>query len=153
MVCCHHGGTGSDNAQGQQQQQQQEEEEERLLLAPRPLYGPVKATMLADGHAVAAGLVVAAVLGNHVRRVLAPWLGQFLWWHPVQAMRLARGTPHLFIEQQVLAATDAATLGFWALQTIALAATKALLDTACWPMPPPPSPPLPLPPSPLPPLA
>ncbi|KAM3547001.1 hypothetical protein ARSEF1564_000042 [Beauveria bassiana] len=99
----------------------------RLLLAPRPLYGPVKATMLADGHAVAAGLVVAAVLGNHVRRVLAPWLGQFLWWHPVQAMRLARGTPHFFIEQQVLAATDAATLGFWALQTIALAATKALL--------------------------
>ncbi|OAA51208.1 hypothetical protein BBO_01155 [Beauveria brongniartii RCEF 3172] len=107
----------------------------RLLLAPRPLYGPVKATMLADGHAVAAGLVVAAVLGNHVRRVLAPWLGQFLWWHPVQAMRLARGTPHFFIEQQVLqsssaaaaATDDAATLGFWALQTIALAATKALL--------------------------
>ncbi|KAM3453920.1 hypothetical protein MY3296_003392 [Beauveria thailandica] len=105
----------------------------RLLLAPRPLYGPVKATMLADGHAVAAGLAVAAVLGNHVRRVLAPWLGQFLWWHPVQAMRLARGSPHFFIEQQVLqsssAATDAATttLGFWALQTAALAATKALL--------------------------
>ncbi|KAM3511282.1 hypothetical protein MY11210_005083 [Beauveria gryllotalpidicola] len=85
--------------------------------------------MLADGHAVAAGLVVAAVLGNHVRRVLVPWLGQFLWWHPVQAMRLARGAPYFFIEQQLLqsSATDAATLGFWALQTIALEATKALL--------------------------
>ncbi|KAK8143076.1 hypothetical protein G3M48_007738, partial [Beauveria asiatica] len=142
LGCCHYGGTGGDNEQQQQQQEQQQQEEEdddeedeekRLLLAPRPLYGPVKATMLADGHAVAAGLVVAAVLGNHVRRVLAPWLGQFLWWHPVQAMRLARGAPHFFIEQQVLqsssAATDAATttLGFWALQTAALAATKALL--------------------------
>ncbi|XWX01725.1 hypothetical protein V2A60_009754 [Cordyceps javanica] len=102
----------------------------RTLLAPRHLYGPVKATMLADGHAVAAGLVVAAVLANHVRRVLAPWLGQFLWWHPVQMMRLARATPHFFIEQQLRSATDdaaAAALGLWALQTGALAATRALL--------------------------
>ena len=105
----------------------------RLFLAPRDLYGPVKATMLADGYAVAAGLIVAAVLANHVRRVLVPWLGQFLWWHPVQNMKLARDTPHYFIEEQLLrsAATDAAALGFWALQTCALATTMALLRRRC----------------------
>lgn len=105
----------------------------RLLLAPRDLYGPVKATMLADGYAVAAGLVVAAVLANHVRRVLVPWLGQFLWWHPVQDMKLARAAPHYFVEEQLLrsAATDAAALGFWALQTCALAVARALLRHRC----------------------
>ncbi|KAJ6783826.1 hypothetical protein PWT90_10910 [Aphanocladium album] len=99
----------------------------RLFLAPLDLYGAVKATMLADGHAVGAGLVVAAVLVNHIRRVLAPWLGQFLWWHPVQVMKLARGTPHYFVEDQLLAATDGAALALWLLQTGALAATRALL--------------------------
>lgn len=99
----------------------------RLFLAPHDLYEPVKSTMLAEGYAVAAGLAIAAVLVNHVRRVLAPWLGQFLWWHPVQLMKLARGTPHYFIEEQLRSATDPAALGFWLLQTCALAATQALL--------------------------
>ncbi len=103
----------------------------RLFLAPRDRdYGPVKAAMLADGHyGVAAGLATAAVLANHVRRVLAPWLGQFLWWwHPLQGMKLARATPHYFVAEQLLrsAATDGG-LGFWVLQTCALAATRALL--------------------------
>ncbi|OAA63171.1 hypothetical protein ISF_05047 [Cordyceps fumosorosea ARSEF 2679] len=50
----------------------------RALLAnpPRRLYRPVRAALLADGHALAAALLVAAALANHVRRVLAPWLGQ-----------------------------------------------------------------------------
>lgn len=99
----------------------------RLLLAPRDLYGPVKAAILADGYVVAAGLVMAAVLVNHIRRVLAPWLGQFLWWHPVEAMKLARGTPHYFLEEQLHAAADGEALCLWLLQTAVLAATKALL--------------------------
>ncbi|ATY65923.1 hypothetical protein A9K55_002009 [Cordyceps militaris] len=95
----------------------------RTLLAPPggALYAPVRAAVVADGHGVAAGLVTAAVLANHVRRVLAPWLGQFLWWHPVQAMRLARGAPHVFIAQQLRSAATLAPASRWLLQTGALA--------------------------------
>ncbi|PFH58652.1 hypothetical protein XA68_13421 [Ophiocordyceps unilateralis] len=44
------------------------------------------------------GIVVVAVVANHVRRVLVPWLGQFLWHHPVDVMKLARWSPHGHLE-------------------------------------------------------
>lgn len=42
--------------------------------------------------------ILAAVILNHVRRVLVPWLGQFIWWHAVENMKFARSSPHYFLE-------------------------------------------------------
>ncbi|EXV04594.1 hypothetical protein X797_002275 [Metarhizium robertsii] len=45
--------------------------------------------------------VLAATLANHVRRVLVPWLGQFIWWHAIENMKLARSSPHYFVEESL----------------------------------------------------
>lgn len=42
-----------------------------------------------------------AILANHIRRILAPWLGQFLWFSAVADMRAARSSPHFFLEDSV----------------------------------------------------
>lgn len=54
----------------------------------------VKRTLVCRGHLSALLLVLCAVLINHIRRVLVPSLGQFLWWHALETMKLARSSPH-----------------------------------------------------------
>ncbi|KFA48214.1 hypothetical protein S40293_11180 [Stachybotrys chartarum IBT 40293] len=57
-----------------------------------------KAHFLRNGHRIAAGYIVAAVLVNHIRRVLAPWFGQFVWRHALEYMKLARSSPHYHLD-------------------------------------------------------
>ncbi|RDA88527.1 hypothetical protein CP532_6612 [Ophiocordyceps camponoti-leonardi (nom. inval.)] len=47
-------------------------------------------------------IVTAAVVTNHVRRLLVPWLGQFLWHHPVEIMKLARWSSHGHLEASLV---------------------------------------------------
>ena len=96
------------------------------FLAPREACHGVQAALLRDGYVAAAGLLIAAVLVNHVRRILVPWLGQFLWWHPVEAMKMARGSPHYFLQEQ-LVGLDVATLGQWMCQVMCLTFAKRFL--------------------------
>jgi hypothetical protein len=42
--------------------------------------------------------VLAAIILNHIRRMLAPWLGQYIWWHAIDNMKFARSSPHYFLE-------------------------------------------------------
>jgi hypothetical protein len=95
------------------------------FLALREEYDGVQAALLRDGYVAALGLLIAAVLVNHIRRILAPWLGQFLWWHPVEAMKMARGSPHYFLQEQL--DLDVATLRRWMCQMVCLAFTKRFL--------------------------
>ncbi|KAK3196538.1 hypothetical protein K4F52_000420 [Lecanicillium sp. MT-2017a] len=89
------------------------------FLAPAGEYNAVRAALLHDGYVAAVSLMLAAVLVNHIRRILVPWLGQFLWWHPVEAMKMAKGSPHYFLLLQLR--LDNAALGRWLLQMAALA--------------------------------
>ncbi|TWU75723.1 hypothetical protein ED733_007678 [Metarhizium rileyi] len=61
----------------------------------------IKRCILRNGTLEAVLLVLAATLANHVRRLLVPWLGQFVWWHALENMRFARSSPHYFLEHSV----------------------------------------------------
>ncbi|RCI17140.1 hypothetical protein L249_1864 [Ophiocordyceps polyrhachis-furcata BCC 54312] len=65
-------------------------------------------------------IVTAAVVANHVRRMLvAPWLGQALWRHPVEAMKLARWSPHGYLEAS-LADVSWPAVALWLCQQVIL---------------------------------
>ena len=49
-----------------------------------PGYAPLKAGLLRGGHARAVAYVLVAAVANHVRRMLAPWLGAFVWRHALR---------------------------------------------------------------------
>jgi hypothetical protein len=75
----------------------------------------VKLIALKDGRRRAAGRVLVGVLMNHVRRILAPWLGQFFWYQAVQDLKLARSSPHyLLLRTLSWAWTDMALWVLWA---------------------------------------
>ncbi|KAG7125016.1 hypothetical protein HYQ46_010590 [Verticillium longisporum] len=66
-----------------------------------------------DGLARAAARFVVAILTNHVRRMLLPWLGAWM----------ASGSPHLFLDAQLLASAPAAFGG-----VALMMAQKAVVD-------------------------
>ncbi|UNI16040.1 hypothetical protein JDV02_002516 [Purpureocillium takamizusanense] len=74
-----------------------------------------------------AAVVVAAVLLNHVRRVLVPWLGQFVWRHPIEAMKLARSSPCYLLEGSVGEGFDWAAVLGWGLRVRVLGAVREVL--------------------------
>ncbi|KHN94240.1 uncharacterized protein MAM_07876 [Metarhizium album ARSEF 1941] len=57
--------------------------------------------LVRNGTFGAALLVLAGALANHVRRILVPWLGQFIWWHAIENMKFATSSPHYFLEESL----------------------------------------------------
>ncbi|KAJ6440705.1 hypothetical protein O9K51_06495 [Purpureocillium lavendulum] len=87
-----------------QRQQQRQKEDEPQQRAPRRRQALALPTV---------AVVLAAVLLNHIRRVLAPWLGQFVWRHPFETMKLARSSPCYMLEASVAAADDDGQPSSW----------------------------------------
>ncbi|KAM4066804.1 hypothetical protein HRG_000826 [Hirsutella rhossiliensis] len=95
--------------------------------SPSPLDGldagephALKASLVRGRYGRAATYVAVAVVANHIRRVLVPWLGQFVWHHAVVAdMKLARSAPHALLEASLLDFAWA-DVGRWACQQAAL---------------------------------
>lgn len=53
------------------------------------------------GYCHAMMCMVVAVLVNHIRRVLTPWLGGFFILEIVADMKMARSVPHYFVQQSL----------------------------------------------------
>lgn len=67
-------------------------------------YGPrfreLTSTLSASGYRTALVHGIFAVIINHLRRFCAPWLGAFLFQHPMKDLRLAlSNAPDLFLQQ------------------------------------------------------
>lgn len=60
---------------------------------------PLKAALLADGHRVALLHAIIAILINHIRHMFVPWLGTFMFYHPMEDLRLALSNPDVFLDQ------------------------------------------------------
>ncbi|KAI9155438.1 hypothetical protein HJFPF1_08021 [Paramyrothecium foliicola] len=67
------------------------------MMAPTSSYRSIQKFIFREGYRAGAAYIVTAVLLNHIRRILTPWLGQFLWYHAVSNMKLARSSPHYFL--------------------------------------------------------
>ncbi|KAG6318738.1 hypothetical protein E4U44_007679 [Claviceps purpurea] len=44
-------------------------------------------------------VILSAIIVNHIRRLLVPFLGHFLFPHAVATMKLARSSPHLLLQK------------------------------------------------------
>ncbi|KJZ77128.1 hypothetical protein HIM_03449 [Hirsutella minnesotensis 3608] len=66
---------------------------EPFFVQGKPKTGHYCAT--SDGiFTYGAACLTVAVVANHIRRILTPWLGQFAWHTPFAIMKLARTSPH-----------------------------------------------------------
>ncbi|KAK4112424.1 hypothetical protein N656DRAFT_779282 [Canariomyces notabilis] len=81
----------------------------------------IKAALLADGYRAALALLLTAGILHQIRRMLFPWMGQWMWYRPLDDLRLALSNPDVFLEQSL-----AYTWG-WALISYA---QKWLFDVA-----------------------
>jgi len=72
-------------------------------------------------------VIIAAVLLNHIRRVLVPWLGQFVWRHPIEAMKLARSSPCYLLEQSAGEGFAWGAVLAWGLRVRLLSAVREVL--------------------------
>jgi hypothetical protein len=59
----------------------------------------LKSALLVDGYRVALLQAVIAILIHHIRRTLTPWLGAFIFYHPMEDLRLALSNPDVFLGQ------------------------------------------------------
>ncbi|KAJ9143457.1 hypothetical protein NKR23_g6527 [Pleurostoma richardsiae] len=90
------------------------------LTGASPRFWPqIKAAILADGYRSAAGLFAIAILCYHVKRVLFPWLGAYMYHSPLEDLRLALGNPDVFLDD---------SLSFSWVWAAAMYAQKVLFD-------------------------
>ncbi|KAK3496315.1 hypothetical protein B0T13DRAFT_283692 [Neurospora crassa] len=61
---------------------------------------PLKAALLSSGYVSAFVYLFIAILVNHIRTILCPWLGNWMWYTPMEDLRLALGgnNPAFFLE-------------------------------------------------------
>ena len=70
-----------------------------ILGLTDPAYpDPVRVFLFEHGASRAAIRILVAIALNHIRRVLVPWLGQFLWYHAVADLKAARSSPSRYLE-------------------------------------------------------
>ncbi|KAK3952323.1 hypothetical protein QBC32DRAFT_144466 [Pseudoneurospora amorphoporcata] len=59
----------------------------------------LKSALLSSGYLSLIIYLMAAILLNHIRTVFAPWLGNWMWYTPMEDLRLALGNnPAFFLE-------------------------------------------------------
>ncbi|GAB1318262.1 hypothetical protein MFIFM68171_08472 [Madurella fahalii] len=61
----------------------------------------LKAALLIDGYRTAFTLFLIAVVVNHIRSLLFPWFGQWMWYTPLEDLRLALSNPDVFLEKSL----------------------------------------------------
>lgn len=89
-------------------------------------YTTLKTSLLQRGYGGAAACVAVAVVANHIRRVLVPWVGHSVWRHAVTDMKLARSAPHALLEASLLEFCWT-EVGRWAGQRAALSLARAVM--------------------------
>lgn len=86
------------------------------LIAPTHHIVHLKRAIFRNGSVCAGLYVLAAILVNHVRRMLLPWLGQFIWLHSIENMKFAKSSPHYFVEASSY--IDWREVWFWICQSL-----------------------------------
>jgi hypothetical protein len=61
----------------------------------------VKSALLANGYRTALFHCVIAILLHHIRRTLFPWLCSFMYYTPIDDLRLALSIPDVFLNQSL----------------------------------------------------
>ncbi|KAB5585258.1 hypothetical protein GE09DRAFT_19814 [Coniochaeta sp. 2T2.1] len=90
----------------------------------------LKAAFLADGYRVAFLQAVIAILINHIRRMLVPSTGAFMFYNPMEDLRLARSNPEVFLEKTLSLPWTMAFLSYlqtYVLDLLALLAIHVLV--------------------------
>lgn len=108
----------------------------RLLgkLSSATNWSRLKAALLADGYRVALLQAVVAILINHTRRILVPWLGAFTFYHhPLEDLRLALSNPDVFLNQTLTSCSWTwillSAIQRWLVNAVAARTTAILLST------------------------
>ncbi|KAK3385536.1 hypothetical protein B0H63DRAFT_473095 [Podospora didyma] len=60
-------------------------------------WSKLKTAMLSHGHRNAFAHAAIAICLNHIRSILFPWLGAYMWCTPMEDLRLAIGNPDVFL--------------------------------------------------------
>ncbi|KAK4166967.1 hypothetical protein QBC43DRAFT_312711 [Cladorrhinum sp. PSN259] len=58
----------------------------------------LKRSFLSKGYRTAFCYFGISIIANHVRGMLVPWLGGYLWYYPLDNLRLANTNPDVFLE-------------------------------------------------------
>ncbi|KAK3377304.1 hypothetical protein B0T24DRAFT_238086 [Lasiosphaeria ovina] len=59
----------------------------------------LKAALLAGGYRAAFAHFAIAIVLHHIRGILVPWLGTYMWYTPLEDLRLALSSPAVFLDQ------------------------------------------------------
>lgn len=95
------------------------------MTPPKDTYQIVQTSILRNGHRGAVAYILIAVLVNHIRRILTPWLGQFVWYHALGSMKLAKSAPHYFLETSL--SYDFISVLWWVGQMYVWSAVRQLV--------------------------
>jgi hypothetical protein len=63
------------------------------------LWPQAKASILRHGYRRAFGYFGVAILTHHIRRMLAPWLGLYMYHTPLADVKMALGSPSVFLDE------------------------------------------------------
>ncbi|KAK4462655.1 hypothetical protein QBC42DRAFT_200766 [Cladorrhinum samala] len=70
-----------------------------MFTAGQPDSWPlIKQSILSRGYRTAFAYFLVAIILHHVRGVLFPWLGQYVWYRPLEDLRLAVTNPDAFVQ-------------------------------------------------------
>lgn len=70
-----------------------------LFTAGQPDSWPlIKQSILSRGYRTAFTYFLVAIILHHIRGVLVPWLGQYIWYRPLEDLRLASTNPDVFAQ-------------------------------------------------------
>ncbi|KAK0724377.1 hypothetical protein B0H67DRAFT_480443 [Lasiosphaeris hirsuta] len=59
----------------------------------------IKSGLLSAGYPAALFYFLCAILLNHIRRILFPWLNAYMWYDPMEDLRLALSNPDAFLSK------------------------------------------------------
>jgi len=60
-----------------------------------------KASILRQGYRKALVLFLTAIMTHHIRRVLMPWLGMYMYYTPLADLKLALASPDVFLDESL----------------------------------------------------
>ncbi|KAM7192657.1 hypothetical protein V8F33_008268 [Rhypophila sp. PSN 637] len=63
------------------------------------IYLQLKSILLSDGYPPALARILVAIVINHIRTILVPWLGVDTWQNPLEQLRLSLSNPEVFLDE------------------------------------------------------
>jgi hypothetical protein len=61
----------------------------------------LRSSLISDGYGTAISYIIISILVHHIRRVLFPWLGSYMFLSPMEDLRLCRSRPDVFLAESL----------------------------------------------------